>query len=264
VQVQRMTYKDYWGYYWRVISRHGIPGIAMWDENLVELIERSCSPPKGGAVLDLGCAGGDQARLFSRRGYAVTGVDWVPSLIEYAQAIYLQEGLHGTFIVGDIRNIEYQQCFDLCVMLSGTFGFPTAEEDDVVLRKIYQALRSGGYAFIDYLPIEQYSRMQRKRSWHPIEGGYSLAEEWYDPLSSTYRTRHIHILLEGRIIEAADEGGRGADEIIRCYGAQEIERNVRAIGFRVAAHLSRSQMEKNEKYSDPDEIPSMLVVQKEE
>ena len=207
MEVQKLTYKEYWGYYWRITARHRIPGIFEWDQDLVELIETQCSLPPGGKILDLGCAGGDQSKLFSQKGYSVTGIDQVPSLIAFAKETYQQGGLHGQFIVGDMREIDYQAQFDLCVMLSGTFGSPSDDQDRLLLRKIHRSLKHNGHAFIDYLPLEAYCQRQRSRTWHGIEGGYALGEEWFDARTSTYRTRHLHILLEGRIIEAADEDG---------------------------------------------------------
>ena len=78
----KLNYEEYWGYYWRITSRHKIPGIFKWDEDLVNLIEQQCQLPRGASILDLGCAGGDQAKLFSRRGHMVVGIDKVKSLID--------------------------------------------------------------------------------------------------------------------------------------------------------------------------------------
>lgn len=54
----------------------------------------------GAAVLDLGCGGGAPigAELL-RRGYAVTGLDSAPSLIEHARTVLPG----GTWLVGDMR-----------------------------------------------------------------------------------------------------------------------------------------------------------------
>jgi 2-polyprenyl-3-methyl-5-hydroxy-6-metoxy-1,4-benzoquinol methylase len=86
METLKLTYQEYWGYYWRVVSRHKIPGIFKWDEDLVNLIEKHCQLPKGASILDLGCAGGDQAKLFSRRGFTVVGIDTVKSLINSGDA----------------------------------------------------------------------------------------------------------------------------------------------------------------------------------
>lgn len=264
MKVQKLTYREYWGYYWRVTSRHAIPGIFDWDRDLVELIVATCNPPAGADIIDLGCAGGDQAKLLARRGHHVTGIDQVPALIECARDAFRKENLEGHFEVGDFREITYASQYDLCVMLSGTFGFPTSGEDLDLLKRIHRALRPGGRAFIDYLPIETYCKVQHSKTWHEIEGGFALAEEWYHVPTSTWRTRHWHIFKDGRLIEAADENGHGANEIIRCYSAPEMEALCEAAGFQVLAHLSRKHVGKIDYQPKDDDPRGIVVLQKGE
>ena len=245
----RLTYQEYWGYYWRVVSRHKIPGIFEWDQDLVNLIEKQCALKPGASVLDLGCGGGDQVKLFARKGYRVVGIDKVRSLIEFATDVFKKEGLSGEFHTADMREVEYQNEFDLCVMLSGTFGLPAEKENEQLLQKIHRALKPDGQTFIDYLPFESYSRLSHTRSWNTIDGGFSLKEEWFDVPSSTYRSKHIHILMDGKVIKPAEEAGYNADEVIRCYGFREIEDLAKRTGYGVKAHLSKKHI------GNPDYIP---------
>ena len=257
-----LTYEEYWGYYWRITSRHAIPGIFQWDHDIVELIEKRCELRPGATILDLGCGGGDQAKVFARKGYKVTGIDKVPSLIDYARKLFKGEGLKGEFIVQDMRSVAYNNEFDLCTMLSGTFGLLTERENAKLLVKIHSALKAGGQAFIDYLPIELYSSTRHTRTWHPIENGYALSEEWFDVPTSTYRTRIMHILLDGTILEAADEAGYGANEVIRCYSAKEIELLAESAGFTVTAHLSRKSIGNPDYIPEENEPRRMLILKK--
>ena len=34
METSDLTYQEYWGYYWHVVSRHQIPGIFKWDQDL--------------------------------------------------------------------------------------------------------------------------------------------------------------------------------------------------------------------------------------
>jgi SAM-dependent methyltransferase len=257
-----LTYKEYWGYYWRVTGRHQIPGIFKYDEQLVELIEKVCELKPGAEILDLGCAGGDQLKLFAKKGYRVTGIDFVPGLIDYAKKAFAKEGLKGDLLADDMRNIAYENRFDLVTMLSGTFGYFSDSGNKEMLLKIRRALKPGGYAFIDYLPLEKHAATSHTRSWYPFEGGYALSEEWFDALTSTHRTRNMHILLDGRIIEGAVEEDGGADEVLRCYTAREFEALAESAGFSVKAHLTRKHLE-NPAYSPgPGEPRGMLVAWK--
>jgi 2-polyprenyl-3-methyl-5-hydroxy-6-metoxy-1,4-benzoquinol methylase len=239
---QELSYAEYWGYYWRVTSRHKIPGIFQWDRDLVDLILRSCPVSPGSRMLDLGCAGGDQAKVFAQKGYEVTGIDIVQSLLDFAVKEFEKEGLRGRFLNEDMRSIAYKGEFDLCTILSGTFGFFSDEENFALLEKVMRALRKGGYAFISYLSTEFCSKMKRERTWSEMEGGYSLREEWFDAPSGTYRSKTIHILLDGRIIEPKKEAGYNANEVIRCYGMREMENLVKESGFEIVDHLTRHHL----------------------
>jgi SAM-dependent methyltransferase len=257
-----LTYKEYWGYYWRITSRHQIPGIFKWDEDLVSLIEKACVLKPGAEVLDLGCAGGDQVKVFAKKGYRVTGMDYVPSLIDYAREAFAKEGLGGDFSVGDMRDIDYENKFDLVTILSGTFGYFSDVQNQEMLGKIHRALKPGGYAFIDYLPLEDFAARRPARNWHPIDGGYGLNEEWFDVLTSTHRTRNTHILLEGRIIEGTVEEDGGANEILRCYSAREMETLAGTAGFTVTAHLNRYNLENPDRQPLPGEPRGMIALKK--
>ncbi len=256
------TYKEYWGYYWRVISRHQIPGIFQWDRQLVALIREVCKLAPKSKILDLGCGGGDQAKVFAQKGFKVTGIDNVSSLIAFARDAFRKEGLSGKFIEQDMRSIEYQSQFDAVTMLSGTFGFFSESDNLEMLKKIYQVLKQDGSAFIDYLPLERFSKVEHRKTWNQIENGYSLAEEWFDTPTSTYKTKHTHILLDGRIIEGVDEEGYGANEVIRCYSAREIELLAGSVGFKVIGHLTRNHIGNPNYQAKDDEPRGMLVVSK--
>jgi SAM-dependent methyltransferase len=256
-----LTYKEYWGYYWRVTSRHQIPGIFKYDEQLVDLIERVCELKPGDEILDLGCAGGDQLKLFAKKGYRVTGIDFVPSLINYAKKAFEKEGLKGDLLADDMRNISYESRFDLVTMLSGTFGYFDDAGNREMLDKIYQALKPGGIAFIDYLPVEKYYKTGHDRAWYPIQGGYHLSEDWYDVPTSTRRSRNTHIMLDGRIIEGAEDGV--ISEVLRCYTAREIELLAENVGFTVKEHLTRNHLGNLDYQPHENEPRGMIVVKKE-
>jgi SAM-dependent methyltransferase len=262
LESQTLSYKECWGYYWRVTARRQIPGIFKWDEDLVTLIEKAGALKPGAEILDLGCAGGDQAKVLAKRGYKVTGVDYVPALIEYAKNAFAKEGLGGDFRVGDMREIDYQNRFDLVMMLSGTFGYFNDAQNQEMLGKIRRALKPGGHAFIDYLPVERFCATGHKKDWYKIEGGYSLGEEWYDAPTSTYRSNRTHIMLDGRIITAADEENKGAFEVLRCYSAREMETLGENAGFSVAAHLTRNHIGNPGYQPRPDEPRGMIVLLK--
>ena len=163
MKIIKKTYAEYWGYYWRVTHRHTIPGILQWDIDLINLVEKKCHLHPGMKILDLGCAGGDQAKVFAKRGYRVTGIDSTPNLIEFARSSFQKEGLSAEFIAADMLSIEYKNEFDLCVIFSGTFGFFSDKKNFELLQRIYTALKTKGQVFISYLSLEEMVQMKNEK-----------------------------------------------------------------------------------------------------
>ena len=159
MEIIEKSWKEFWAYYWRITSRHRIQGIFDRDQKLVSLIGAKCNltPPK--RILDLGCCGGDQAKVFAEKNYSVVGIDIAESLIEYARKQVDALGLSATFIVNDMQNINYENEFDVCVLLSGTFGFFTDEKNLDLLRRINVALIPNGYVFIMYCSPNRFDQV---------------------------------------------------------------------------------------------------------
>ncbi len=264
MEILNKTFEEFWGYYWRVTSRHRIPGIFQWDHDLVNLIEEQCGINPGASILDLGCGGGDQAKVFAEKGYSVTGIDRVPALIEYASSVFRQEGFSGNFRVGDMRDINYRDEFDLCVILSGTFGLLNEEENEQLLQKIHRALKPGGQAVLSYSSTEHRSGIPYRRWWNETEEGYSLFEEWFDVPTATYRTRYIFILNEGKIIKEPDRDDYNSNEVIRCYGCREIENLIERNGYEVRAHLSSKQIGKPDYILSDSEPRGLIFIRKKD
>lgn len=262
MEILNKTYEEFWGYYWRVTSRHRIPGIFKWDQDLVGLIEKECELEKGNSILDLGCGGGDQAKLFAKKGYRVTGIDKVPSLVEYAIDAFKQDDLDGEFYTADMRDISYHEQFNLCVILSGTFGLLKEEENELLLQNIHRTLKPDGQAVLSYSSLEHNSKLPPTRNWYPIEGGFSLREEWFEVTTSTYRTRNSLILDEGKIIREPERADYNSNEVIRCYGCKEIENLVERNGYEVKAHLSNKQIGNTDYIPETNEPRGLIFLKK--
>ncbi len=237
LKIVEKSWNEFWAAYWRIDHRHGIPGIFEWDRKLVDFIEHVCRLSPGMRILDLGCGGGDQARLFSGKGYDVVGIDIAPPLIEFARRQYKEAGLTGSFIAGDMRRIDYNREFDACVILSGTFGFFGDAEDLELLRSIRRALKSNGKLFVMFLSVERWGK--RERSWSEIEDGWELSESWYDAETGTYRGTIFIIRKDGTLLRPKVEPGYHANEAIRCYTLPEMRGMLTQAGLRqVAAYSS--------------------------
>lgn len=243
------TWNEFWAYYWRVTCRHQIPGIYEWDRRLVDLIETTCLSAPPTKILDLGCGGGDQARVFAERGHSVVGIDIAESLVDHARKLFKENHLSGRFLADDMRNIDYTGEFDLCTLLSGTFGFFSDEANSRLLEKIHVSLKPKGRVFIMYL--SPFTNQKKTRTWTETKDGYQLSEEWFDMKTSTYRSTIRLIMNDGSVVVPRAEPGYHANEVIRCYTAPEMEARLMHGGFTDIKFLSRKHIDKPDIVLEP-------------
>ncbi len=97
----------------------------------------------------MGCGSGEHTRLLAKYGVECTGIDIAHSLIKYAKIRAKEENIEVEYIVQDMRKIDYVNEFDYCIMISGTFGFFSDEENLRLLRKIKTALKPSGKLLFD-------------------------------------------------------------------------------------------------------------------
>lgn len=240
LKIMEKSWNEFWAYYWRITDRHRILGIFEWDKKLVDFIEHVCKLSPGNRVLDLGCGGGDQAKVFVQKGYDVVGIDIAPPLIEYAKKQFKENNLSGAFTIGDMRAIKYDSEFDICVVLSGTFGFFSDEENQKLLSSIRQALKLGGKIFMMLVTRKQAGK--RTKTWRQIEDGWELNETWFDHETNTYQGTAFIIQKDGTIIKPKSESGYHANEIIRCYTIPEMKVMLGNAGLKYIASYSSADM----------------------
>src|SRR5688500_3695987 len=82
----------------------------------------------GERVLDIACGSGNAALVAARRNADVTGVDYVPALIERAKARAQAEGTKIDFRIGDAQELPFADgSFDVVVSVFGVMFAPDQE-----------------------------------------------------------------------------------------------------------------------------------------
>jgi len=100
-------------------------------------------------ILDLGCGTGGHALRMARRGYAVTGVDRSPAMLEQARRKGGESGPE--FLHGDLQTLELGRTFDAVVMMFAVLGYQTSNEELLSsLRSVSRHLRPGGVFTFDF------------------------------------------------------------------------------------------------------------------
>lgn len=134
-----------------------------------------------GAVLDIGCATGSIIAPLRERGFTVTGMEYAPGMLGFAQQRFSQDaGVR--FSLGDLEHLPFAAAsFDHITCLGVLEYLPDYEAS---LAEIARVLRPGGLAI--------FSIPNRRSPFYVLE---SVADRWLRPLART---------LLGRTRPAAD------------------------------------------------------------
>ena len=220
---------DWWAYLLRIRQRRQMPGIEEYDRQLVDFIWETLGLSAGDQVLDAGCAGGTQAIELARKGAAVTGVDFAPSLIAAARELSRKADVEAHFRVGDLMKLDEHARFDAVVLLSTTFGL--LSDGSRFLRLVQKALKPGGRLLIEEVNPARYS----------VDVPPTTVQ--VDKLELTFSTRfkpermilesHFHVKDEyGRTIRFR-RNEKEPDESVKLHTAEDFARLVEGAGLKV-------------------------------
>jgi len=161
--------------FWAEQARaHGESPSASWsDHRVIELeIEAIGSRLAAGErVLDVGCANGYSSARYAALGARVLGVDFVPEMIEHAEArrraLPQEVASRLEFAVGDIRSLELEDgSFDAVVSTRVVINLPSWEEQLQGLRECARVLRPGGLLLLSEATEQGWQRLNAlRREW---------------------------------------------------------------------------------------------------
>jgi ubiquinone/menaquinone biosynthesis C-methylase UbiE len=107
----------------------------------------------GGTLLDIGCGTGTHSIELARRGYACTGVDLAPAMLEHAASKTASETFshQPLWLQGDARTFEAGDTYDNAIMMFAVISY-LASNDDVLagLKNIRRHLKPGALFVCDF------------------------------------------------------------------------------------------------------------------
>lgn len=160
--------------------------------------------PEKGAILDLGCGPGLYAERFAQLGHKVTGLDFSRRSIEYAIGSRDEKGLDIEYIYQNYLTMEYCGQFDLVLLVYCDFGALTDCERDILLNKIYTALKPGGILVFDVFGEEFKDTIKEEQSWELVDHGFwapgphcVLSQSFHWPEEKVGLSQHIVLREDG-------------------------------------------------------------------
>jgi SAM-dependent methyltransferase len=161
--------------FWTEQARaHGESSSASWSDRCVIELEIEAIGSRlssGQRVLDVGCANGYSSARYAALGADVLGVDFVPEMIEYAQArraaLPADVADRLAFVGGDIRTLEFEDgSFDAVVATRVVINLPSWEEQLQGLRECARVLRQSGLLLMSEATVQGWERLNAlRREW---------------------------------------------------------------------------------------------------
>jgi SAM-dependent methyltransferase len=132
----------------------------------------------GDRVLDVATGSGNAALAAARCGCEVTGVDYVPSLLERARARSAAEGLEIEFAEGDAENLAFPDAsFDAVLSCLGVMFTPDQERAAAELVRVYKP--GGTIGLVNWTPAGFIGQLLRTVGKHvPPPAGVRPPPQW--------------------------------------------------------------------------------------
>lgn len=194
----------------------------------VDRVAKILQPRGDERVLDLACGSGRHSLELRRRGFSVVGADISPDLIEIARRDAAEENLDVDFVLSDLRNLEFENEFDLVLNLNdGAIGYLESDEENLrTFEAISRALKPGGRNLIQ-LPNVLYAKERLpQRSWIPAEGMIELVEHRWDKKTRRMEGKMVAARF-GEVLDSLD----GIEFSQRLYSVDELRQIYASVGM---------------------------------
>jgi SAM-dependent methyltransferase len=172
-------------------SREKIKRITNW------IIEQTGNPRM--KILDLGCGPGLYAELLAQKGHSVTGVDFSENSIQYASRQANEKSLNIEYLKKNYLNLDFDNQFDLVILIYLDFCVLLPAERDKVLENIYRALKKGGLFICDVVNERNVDKKTISPSWEVQESGF-WKDTPYIALSNGYHYPEAKVLANHHIV----------------------------------------------------------------
>lgn len=194
-------------------------------EREVAFLIGSLAPVEGARLLDVGCGVGRHAIALASRGMSVVGVD--------KSRLYLKRGfeqarsreLDVKFLLGDMRELDFQSEFDGVFCVETTFGYFDDATNFEVLRRMAQALKPGARLLIDQSNRDHVVTRCPRRTWWESEDIVVMDDVKFDYMTS-------RLMIERSLVDG-DKPPWEQHISIRLYTPHELCQMMVALGLEV-------------------------------
>jgi ubiquinone/menaquinone biosynthesis C-methylase UbiE len=103
-----------------------------------------CLLPRKGSVLDMGCGSGRDAKIFTKQGLSVTGIDFCENLLKIAKA----NAPLAKFELADMEEVNFSNATFDGVWACSSLSHISKKDLPTILNHIYAFLKPNGYFYL--------------------------------------------------------------------------------------------------------------------
>ena len=166
----------------------------------IDFLEKVLALKRGAKVLDCPCGHGRHSIELARRGYDVTGQDLNGFFLEEAKKAAAQAEVSVRWNKGDMREIPFENEFDISLILFTAFGYlESDEEDQKALDAVARTLKRGGKFVLDVINRDRVVRNYRSNHWAKLsDGSVVLTEAEFDHATGRNNEKRTRIGTDGK------------------------------------------------------------------
>jgi hypothetical protein len=157
----------------------------------------------------------------------VTGVDFNGAVVEEGRRRAASTEEPATFVVGDMRTLDFSDEFDRAFCFFGSFGYFDEAGDRAMVEGVYRALKTNGKFLIDGHVFESLLPIYRERDWHWVEGEGGRTERMLQDRRFDLQTSRVE--ADWTWIHDGKEATLHSS--MRIYSYRELCRLLSSVGF---------------------------------
>ena len=151
-------------------------------------------------ILDLGCGPGLYAEKLAKFGHHVIGIDYSKNSIDYAEenTRLTKSGIE--YYCKNYLEIDYEEQFDLVILIYLDFCVLKPWERKKVLYNIYRSLKKGGRFIFDVVNSKNIDSKVLNSSWEVCANGGFWKDEPYIVLNTGYHYPEQKVFVNQHIV----------------------------------------------------------------
>lgn len=166
-------------------------------------------------VLDIGCGGGRNSQYLAQEGCEVHGLDIAPAAVEFCRKRMNRFGLSGTFTVGEMTSIPYEDGFFDGIVCVATLDHVTLQGAKKTIKEIRRVKSPQALAFITFDPPNRDSEIKGEAQAQEDGSLYFTEGPQKGMLFRRYTDDEIRNLIGLENITSFEHTGKG-ERIVVC------------------------------------------------